>query len=140
MNNKESFDRDDLTRRIVQKAGMEEPSFNFTQKIMGKILVPQSPEVFVYKPVISKKAWIILTVVLLSAGLLLMFMPGAQTQGETDLEKYIAPAQHVLNKSTSGFIEKLAFLNSLSWLAVVIVAGWLLFAADKLLRRGIAAA
>lgn len=132
---KKSFERDDLTRKIIQKAGMEQPSFNFTENIMGKILVSHSPEVFVYKPVISKNAWIISGVVIIGTFLALFLIPQTYVSEGNYFAKYVTPAQNVLNNISVGFFNKLSVLASVSWMAVVIAAGWLLFAADKFFRK-----
>ena len=49
---------------LMQKHAMESPSINFTHHVMDKIQVKE-PYVFIYKPVISKKNWLMISVFLL---------------------------------------------------------------------------
>jgi hypothetical protein len=131
----ESFKRDDLTRKIVQKAGMEQPSYSFTSRIMEQIRLSRSSEVFIYQPVINKKTWIMLGFAIISVLLVFMFIPASQQPAVIDFAKYITPAQNAIDCAASGFSEKLSFLKSLSWMAVALISGWLLFAVDNVLRR-----
>jgi hypothetical protein len=133
--NNESFKRDPLTRKILQKAGMEQPSYSFTSKIMEQIRLSRSPEVFIYQPVISRKTWVLLGFIAVTVLFLFMLMPAAQTPYATTFAKYFAPAQDAMGTAVSGFFEKLSLLKSLSWMAFALAAGWLLFGMDKLLRR-----
>jgi uncharacterized membrane protein len=50
------------------------------------------------------------------------------------------PAQQTVNQVLTNAIKKISFINSLSTLVVIAAAGWILFAADKYLRRLIFAA
>lgn len=63
--------------KLVKEAGIEEPSVNFLQNVMNTIEVPIIDKPFVYQPLISKKAWLIIS--LLIAGILvsLPFLPDA---------------------------------------------------------------
>lgn len=133
--NNESFKRDDLTRKTLEKAGMEQPSFSFTSKIMEQIRLSHSPEVFIYQPVISRQTWALLCAMIVSVLFLFMYLPTAQTPSAINFAKYITPAQNAMDTAASGFFEKLSLLHSLSWMAFVLVAGWLLFGMDKVLRR-----
>jgi hypothetical protein len=131
----DSFERDDLTRRIVQKAGAEEPSFNFTSSVMQKILAGSALPLSIYKPVISKKAWIVICLILVAGSLLFSFSTSSPAPAENIFTRYLTPAENVLNSSSSGILEKLSSLNSFSWIAAAFVAGWVLLGADKLLRK-----
>lgn len=131
----DSFERDGLTRRIVQKAGMEEPSFNFTSSVMQKILTGSTLKLSDYKPVISKKAWMFVCLIIIIAGLLISFSSTSQTPAENVFTRYLISAENVLNSSSSGLLQKLSILNSFSWIAAAFVAGWILFAMDKFLRK-----
>ncbi|MEO5572314.1 MAG: hypothetical protein ABIT08_00650 [Bacteroidia bacterium] len=130
----ESIKRDDLTRNIIQKAGMEQPSFLFTSKIMEQIRLSRSPEVFIYQPVIAKKTWFAIGMAIVAVVLLFMSMPASNGHSGNGFMNFLTPAQNVMDTAATGFFAKLSFLNSLSWIAVALIAGWLLLAADKILR------
>lgn len=128
------FERDVLTKKIIQKATIEQPSFDFTQKIMGKILVPATPEAFIYKPVISKSGWFISVAaiaVVLTA--IVYITPSSPSSGI--LSNYITTTKTGISNATSNLFSSFSISNSFSWIVVVIIAGWLLFAADKYFRK-----
>jgi|GEM_PF-2455666 len=130
-----SFKKDDLTKKILDKAGMEQPSYSFTSRIMEQIRLSRSPEVFMYKPVISKRTWILLGFTVITALFLFSLLPASQSSYVSGYAKYLDPAQHVVETAASGFFEKMTALYSFSWMAFALVAGWLLISADKFLRR-----
>lgn len=43
--------------KIMSEASLETPSFDFTSKIMGQVLVAKEAKTISYKPLISKSAW-----------------------------------------------------------------------------------
>jgi hypothetical protein len=133
--NNESFRKDDLTGKIVRKAGMEQPSYSFTSKIMEQIRVGRSSEVFIYQPVINRKTWVMLGFAIISVLLVFMFIPASQQPAAIDFVKYITPAQNAMDTAASGFSEKLSFFKSLSWMAVALISGWLVLAMDNFFRR-----
>ncbi len=54
---------DAFLKRLVVEAGLEEPSADFTHTVLNKIeTVSKMNTVFVYKPLISKKTWWFLAV------------------------------------------------------------------------------
>lgn len=128
------FERDARTKKIMQQAGLEQPSFDFTQKIMGKILLPATPEAFIYKPVISKTGWFISVAALAAVLTAIVFItPSSPSAGM--LSNYIATTKTGLSNVTDNLFSSFSILNSFSWMVVVIIAGWLLFAADKYFRK-----
>lgn len=57
MNTNENKQIDDLARRVIEKATLESPSFDFTAQIMTQLTDLKQNETTVYKPLISKTAW-----------------------------------------------------------------------------------
>ena len=43
--------------KIMSEASLETPSFDFTSKIMGQVLVAKEAKTISYKPLISKSVW-----------------------------------------------------------------------------------
>lgn len=62
---------DILLKKLVKDAGMEKPSANFSANVL--LSLPERRSVKVYKPLISKKAWIGIGV-LYSIGILVFFI------------------------------------------------------------------
>jgi len=135
--NHEHFDNDDLLKKIISKDKLEQPSFDFTNKVMAKIQSPESAAVFSYQPVISRKAWIVTGAVGCSLILFLMFIPSTGGNSVYDISGYLTPAQHFFTSLSSGFMQKISVLNSLSVIAVITSAGWMLLAADKLFSKSV---
>ncbi len=75
--------RDTYIKSVFDEGGIEQPSDGFTNQII-KIIKSQSEEsVFVYKPVISKNAWLILAFLGIALFLLIFFQSSGQGQGLT---------------------------------------------------------
>ena len=129
----EEFDRNDLTGKIVKKAGIERPSYSFTSKIMAQINSKQYSKVFIYQPIIKNETWIFLGLTLIAILLIIVLFPSSYP-ASIDLTKYTFSVHKIWDNSTLGFIEKVSLLKSLSWLAIVLFSGWLLLFADRILR------
>lgn len=72
---------DNFTKKIIQKASLEHPSIYFTSEIMSQVTTLHSNQATVYKPLISKKLW-----VLMALGFILLcfyFVLGAEKQEES---------------------------------------------------------
>ena len=60
MEDKETKYFDSLSRKVIEEASVETPSFNFTNVIMSKVNTLQESDVTVYKPLISKTSWVLI--------------------------------------------------------------------------------
>ncbi len=58
--NDNKINKDPLVSSLFEEAGAEQPSTQFADKIMHQIHGKSMKSVFVYKPVISRKAWILM--------------------------------------------------------------------------------
>ncbi len=77
---KENEDKylDSFTKKIVKTASLERPSIHFTSEIMAQVNVLSTSKAVTYKPLISKKSWIIIT--LGFTGLCMYLIFGTETQ------------------------------------------------------------
>ncbi|NRS90401.1 hypothetical protein HNQ02_003341 [Flavobacterium sp. 7E] len=57
MNAKENKEIDNLVNKMMKKATLESPSFDFTAQIMEQITSLQQSKATIYEPLISRKAW-----------------------------------------------------------------------------------
>lgn len=57
-----------LVEKVMKSSTLETPSFDFTAKVMSQVIADSKSGVTVYKPLISKTAWVVLLVV--AAGLI----------------------------------------------------------------------
>ena len=62
---RESVDKklDSLSRRMVEYAALEEPSFDFTSNVLRQIQSLQKSTVFIYKPLISNLGWVLIATI-----------------------------------------------------------------------------
>jgi len=73
MEDKETNYLDDLTRRVIKKTTIESPSFNFTDSVMSKVNALHESRATVYKPLISKMAWVLIGFGVLALVLYILF-------------------------------------------------------------------
>ncbi|MDD7885230.1 hypothetical protein [Flavivirga sp. 57AJ16] len=55
---------DNITKKVIKDAHLESPSFNFTASVMSQVKEHRS--MTVYKPLISKTGWVVISVVFLT--------------------------------------------------------------------------
>ena len=106
----EEIKKDPFIKSIFDEGGIEQPSGNFTNQIIQNINAQSKESAFVYKPVISKNAWLILGFLGFSLFVYLLFGNPAEGQG---LNLY----GYTLNIDTSiveGIFSKIAFSFELS--------------------------
>jgi len=60
MNANENKEMDNLIKKVIEKAPLESPSFDFTAQIMAQLEHAQQSEATAYKPLISKTAWLVI--------------------------------------------------------------------------------
>ncbi|MNF72812.1 hypothetical protein D3C85_862900 [compost metagenome] len=60
MKEKEDKQMDDLTRKVIKMASLESPSFDFTAQILAQVIASKQSETTVFKPLISKTAWLVI--------------------------------------------------------------------------------
>ncbi|TGV00619.1 hypothetical protein [Flavivirga rizhaonensis] len=62
---KENADKyiDNLAKKVIKETPLESPSFNFTASVMSQVTELSNNTVTVYKPLISKTGWIVISIV-----------------------------------------------------------------------------
>jgi hypothetical protein len=60
MKENENIQMDNLARKVIKKAALESPSFDFTTQIMTQVSALKQSEATIYKPLISKTAWLVI--------------------------------------------------------------------------------
>ena len=58
----EEIKKDPVIKSIFEEGGLEHPSSNFTDQIIKTIKSEAKDSVFVYKPAIGKKTWLVLII------------------------------------------------------------------------------
>ncbi|MDO5981613.1 hypothetical protein [Flavivirga spongiicola] len=65
---KENADKylDNLAKKVMKDTHLERPSFNFTASVMSQVTELSNNSVTEYKPLISKKGWIVISIIFLA--------------------------------------------------------------------------
>jgi len=58
---------DKLAKKVMQSSSLESPSIDFTANIMAKVEASATSNITVYKPLISKRSWIIISILLIGS-------------------------------------------------------------------------
>jgi hypothetical protein len=134
MNRNEFTGNDEQLKSILQKAGMEEPSADFTDRLMAKIqAAPIRP--FVYQPVISRKGWLLSIIAFTTICFLITLSPAEPGSAIPGFTPYMQGFLFLMSQSVSGLLGKISSLSSFTTVALVIACGWFLYAADKIIRK-----
>ncbi len=101
----EEIKKDPFIKSLLDEGGIEEPSGRFTHQIIDAIKAQSKANPFVYKPVISRNAWLVIAFLGVSLFFYLMFGASSEAQG---LNLY----GYSLNLDASkiqGFLSKIVF-------------------------------
>jgi hypothetical protein len=60
MNRNEDKNMQEFVEKIMKKAPLESPSFDFTAAVMAKVSAIEKSKATIYKPAISKKGWFLI--------------------------------------------------------------------------------
>ena len=60
MENKEDENIEKLVKKMLMDTALESPSADFTQKIMAEVLASEKSKSFNYKPIFSRRTWLII--------------------------------------------------------------------------------
>jgi len=121
---------DKLSEKIITASNLETPSLDFTATIMSNInVVTKQSESTIYKPLISKKAWLFIAVVFI---LLLSYILSVNTSGNiswfTDVNFSFMP-----NISMTNLFSKLSFSKTVVYAIVFLTL--MLFVQVSLLKK-----
>lgn len=102
---------DDLTRKVIEKASLESPSFDFTAQIIAQVLTSKQSEATVFKPLISKTSWLAIFV-----GFTALFVYAIiALQPQTPNGLGILDFSTLLNNKISGIFSRLTFSKTLQY-------------------------
>ena len=95
---------DAFLQKHIQEIPLESPNNDFTSNLMGILTEEETSTVTQYSPLISKKGWIGVGIVVLSS-LALLFFGTFQNQGEKVLDKVSLDFSFLSKFSLSGTME-----------------------------------
>lgn len=102
---------DQLVEKMMKDTSLESPSSNFTNTIMSQVEVIANSDITTYKPLISKRAWLILGSVVLLVILYSLFAEHTTEEGITFINNFKVSAK---NKFTS-IISHLNFSKTITY-------------------------
>ena len=72
---KENADKylDNLAKKVIKDTHLESPSFNFTASVMSQVTELGNNSITKYKPLISKKGWLVISIVFLALMAYMLF-------------------------------------------------------------------
>ena len=56
---------DKLAKKVIKSSKLESPSLDFTANVMQEIEASQVSHITVYKPLISKRAWFVIAILII---------------------------------------------------------------------------
>ena len=118
---KENADKylDQLARKVMKDASVERPSFDFTDVVMSQVSTLNHKPITVYKPLISKRTWVYVSIAF--AALVLVFIFGPQTEGAgwfSSIDLSVLSNNKVTNTLSSFTLSK-TFMYALVFLGVM---------------------
>lgn len=86
-NDDEAIER--LVAKMMQHTSLEKPSDNFTKNIMASIISNETSVTFAYKPLISKRTWMIIAAAIFGIVIYCLTAPSAAVPGFTFIPNYL---------------------------------------------------
>ena len=93
---------DKLAKKVMQSSLLESPSLDFTANIMAKVEASATSHVTVYKPLISKKAWLLISILVIGSLSYGIFGNGLESLGWFDSIDYSIISNNKVTEAISG--------------------------------------
>lgn len=93
---------DRLAKKVMQSSLPESPSLDFTTNVMAKIEASTISHKTVYKPIISKRAWLILIILVVGSLSYGFFSGGIESLGWFDTIDYGIISNNKVTEAISG--------------------------------------
>ncbi|WP_111306719.1 hypothetical protein [Confluentibacter sediminis] len=100
---------DTLSKKVIKNTAVESPSFNFTASVMSQIDALEDSKVTTYQPLISKKAWAVISLSVVALVIYTIF--GTQTESAgwlTSLHVDMLPTYDIKNPLADFHFSKTA--------------------------------
>lgn len=101
MKNREDKNIEKLVENLIAETSVESPSVEFTAKVMSGIYAVERNKIFMYKPIISKRAWFIIFGIIAALFAFLIFNTQLTSAGSNfnltffNLDKFVKPFSDV---------------------------------------------
>ena len=110
---------DKLAKKVVKSSTLESPSLDFTANVMAEIEASSISEITVYKPLISKRSWFILMIII-GGGLIYSFT-GSNIESTGLLEKmdFSIISDNMVTEALAGFTISKIFAYAIGFFGLV---------------------
>ena len=102
---------DKLAKKVMQLSSLESPSLDFTAKIMAKVEASATSSITVYKPLISKSGWLIISILVIGGLTYGIFSNGLEGLGWFDNVDYSI----ISNNKVTEAISRITFSKTLMY-------------------------
>jgi hypothetical protein len=102
---KENVDKqlDVLAKKILKNASLESPSFSFTEQVMSQVNALSDNEITTYKPLISKRIWLLISASFVLTIAYIMYTNSGSTSGWLNTIDLSVLTNNKLTSVVSGF-------------------------------------
>ncbi|WP_299213905.1 hypothetical protein [uncultured Aquimarina sp.] len=104
-------------KRLVKEAGAEHPSVDFLQNVMSEIKITSVDRSITYQPLISKKAWLVMGVLIIGILISLPFL----SEGTSILDKMDFSFLNGVKNPFAGFKLHSATMYGIIFLAILFM-------------------
>ena len=121
-----------ITRDLLKKNLIEEPSVDFTKNLMEKITVQEKNKSTIYNPIISKKSFGIIILTVISLLIVLLILPSSyfNSQYNNLFVHFSNIFTNLFSNIDFSFIYKIPIL-----IPIIIISGWVLLFSDILINK-----
>lgn len=110
---------DDLARKVIKDTPIESTPFNFTDFVMSEVNRLNSSKLTIYKPLISKTTWVLVSIVFLTI-IFYVLLFGTQTETSGWLSKIDFSALSSKEISLPSFKISKTFMYSFVLLGIMV--------------------
>jgi hypothetical protein len=93
---------DKLANKVMQSSLLESPSLDFTANIMAEVEIYATSNITVYKPLISKRAWLLISILVIGSLFYAIFGSGLENLGWFNSIDYSIISNNKVTDAISG--------------------------------------
>jgi hypothetical protein len=110
---------DKLAKKVMRSSSLESPSMYFTANIMTKVEAYATSDITVYKPLISKKSWLIIFVLVVGGLSYGFFGNGVESLGWFDKIDYSIISNNKITEAISGITISKTLMYAIGFFGLV---------------------
>jgi hypothetical protein len=110
---------DKLAKKVMQSSSLESPSLDFTANIMAKVEASLTSDITTYKPLISKRAWLIILILVIGSLSYGVFGSGQEGLGWFDTFDYSIIYNNKVTEAISGITISKIFAYAIGFFGLV---------------------